>query len=159
MFGSLVAYVGSLFLVMSFASPYWIESYDESSSSFKKMGLWEYCFKDFLYPNYQFPKHFNGCHNIFSHVSYSLNGSLFIYECECELWIKPFLQDYYMIREYLLPGWLLTVQICITLAFVLTFLTLGLLALELVRWPLKTVLQYEWLMTRISFIALAVASR
>lgn len=64
-----------------------------------------------------------------------------------------------MIREYLLPGWLLTVQICITLAFILTFLTLGLLALELVRWPLKTVLQYEWLMTKISHIALAVASK
>ena len=64
-----------------------------------------------------------------------------------------------MIREYLLPGWLLTVQICITLAFVLTFLTLGLLALELIRWPLKTVLQYEWLMTKISHIALAVSSK
>lgn len=64
-----------------------------------------------------------------------------------------------MIREYLLPGWLLFVQICITLAFVLTFLTLGLLALELVRWPLKIVLQYEWLMTKISFIALTVASK
>lgn len=64
-----------------------------------------------------------------------------------------------MIREYLLPGWLLTVQICITLAFILTFLTLGVLALELIRWPLKTVLQYEWLMTRISFIALTVASK
>lgn len=64
-----------------------------------------------------------------------------------------------MIREYLLPGWLLTVQICITLGFILTFLTLGLLALELVRWPLKTVLQYEWLMTKISYIALAVASK
>ncbi|XP_055305562.1 uncharacterized protein LOC129570135 [Sitodiplosis mosellana] len=132
-FASIVAYVGSLFLVMSFCSPYWIESYDGSFSSFKKMGLWEYCFKDFYYPNYQFPKKFNGCHNIFSH-------------------------DYYMIREYLLPGWLLTVQICITLAFILTFLTLGLLALELIRWPLKTVLQYEWLMTKISHIASAVAS-
>lgn len=63
-----------------------------------------------------------------------------------------------MIREYLLPGWLLFVQICITFAFVLTFLTLGMLALELIRWPLKTVLQFEWLMTRISFIALAIAS-
>lgn len=64
-----------------------------------------------------------------------------------------------MIREYLLPGWLLFVQICITLAFILTFLTLGLLALVLVRWPLKLVLQYEWLMTKIAFIALSVASK
>lgn len=63
-----------------------------------------------------------------------------------------------MIREYLLPGWLLTVQVCITLAFILTFVTLGGLALVLIRWPLKIVLQYEWLMTKISFIALAIAS-
>lgn len=63
-----------------------------------------------------------------------------------------------MIREYLLPGWLLFVQICITLAFILTFLILGMLALELVRWPLKLVLQYEWLMTKIAWIALFVAS-
>lgn len=63
-----------------------------------------------------------------------------------------------MIREYLLPPWLLFVQICVTVGFILTFITLGILALELVRWPLKTVLQYEWLMTKISFIALAIAS-
>lgn len=63
-----------------------------------------------------------------------------------------------MIREYLLPGWLLTVQICITLAFILTFLSLGVLALEVIRWPLKTVLQYEWLMTKMCHIATAIAS-
>lgn len=63
-----------------------------------------------------------------------------------------------MIREYLLPGWLLAVQVCITLAFILTFVTLGGLALVLIRWPLKIVLQYEWLMTKISFISLAITS-
>ena len=68
--GALLSYIGGLFLLMSFASPYWIESYDESFSSFKNMGLWEYCFKDFSYPYYQFPRLFNGCHNIFSHVSF-----------------------------------------------------------------------------------------
>lgn len=63
-----------------------------------------------------------------------------------------------MIREYLLPGWLLTVQICITLAFVLTFVTLGMLALILMRWPLKIVLQYEWLLAKMTHIASAIAS-
>lgn len=67
--GALLSYIGGLFLLMSFCSPYWIESYDESFSSFKNMGLWEYCFKDFIYPYYQFPRLFNGCHNIFSHVN------------------------------------------------------------------------------------------
>lgn len=63
-----------------------------------------------------------------------------------------------MIREYLLPGWLLSVQVCITLSFILTFVTLGVLALELMRWPLKIVLQYEWLFTKISCITLGIAS-
>lgn len=68
MLGCLLAYAAGVVLMMSFCSPYWIESYEESFSNFKNMGLWEYCFKDFSYPYYQFPKTFNGCHNIFSHV-------------------------------------------------------------------------------------------
>lgn len=71
-FGSIVSYVGFIFLLMAFCSPYWIESYEESFSNFKNMGLWEYCFKEFYYPYYQFPRKFNGCHNIFSNVSDSL---------------------------------------------------------------------------------------
>lgn len=64
-----------------------------------------------------------------------------------------------MIREYLLPGWLLAVQVCLTVGFILTFLSLGVLALELVRWPLKTVLQYEWMMTRLCYFATMISSR
>lgn len=64
-----------------------------------------------------------------------------------------------MIREYLLPGWLLTVQICITLGFILTLFTLGVLALVSIRWPLKTVLQYEWMMTKMCYIATLIASK
>lgn len=64
-----------------------------------------------------------------------------------------------MIREYLVPGWLLTVQACLTLGFILTFVALGILALELVRWPLKIVLQYEYVMTKVAFYCLLVASK
>ncbi|CAO1402483.1 unnamed protein product [Diamesa hyperborea] len=128
--GAMLSYVGGLFLLMSFCSPYWIESYEESFSSFKNMGLWEYCFKDFSYPYYQFPRLFNGCHNIFSH-------------------------EYYVIREWLLPGWLMAVQTFITLAFIYTFVALGIMACEIVRYPLKFVLRYEWLLTTISFIGIA----
>lgn len=64
-----------------------------------------------------------------------------------------------MIREYLLPGWLLAVQVCITLGFILTFVSLVVLALELIRWPLKTVLQYEWMMTKMCHIATLIASK
>lgn len=80
--GAIIAYVGSILLLMSFCAPYWIESFDSSFSSFKNMGLWEYCFKDFYYPYYQFPRKFNGCHNIFSHVSRALPAS------RPDLWMK-----------------------------------------------------------------------
>lgn len=73
-FGGILTYVGAIFLLICFCAPYWIESYEESFSSFKHMGLWEYCFKDFQYPYYQFPKLFNGCHHIFSHVG----GGIFL---------------------------------------------------------------------------------
>lgn len=132
-FGSTITFLGSAILLMAFCSPYWIESYEESNSSFKNMGLWEYCFKDFRYPYYQFPKTFSGCHNIFSH-------------------------EYYVIREWLVPGWLMLVQAFVTMSFILIFNALGVLALEVTRWPLKIVLQYEWIMTRISFVCVAVSA-
>ncbi|XP_062716947.1 uncharacterized protein LOC109415335 [Aedes albopictus] len=131
--GAILSYIASIFLMMSFCSPYWIESYDESFSQFKNMGLWEYCFKDFSYPYYQFPKLFNGCHHIFS-------------------------EEYYVIREYLLPGWLMVVQAFVTLSFLCTFGSLVIMACELVRWPLKMVLRYEWMLTTISFVGIGSSS-
>lgn len=103
-YGGLMAYFAGLLLLISFAryifspqffqatgawmrasfvflfhSPYWIQSFDETFSSFKNMGLWEYCFDNFRYPYYQFDKLFSGCNWIFS-------------------------QELYVIREWLLPG-------------------------------------------------------
>ncbi|XP_063708527.1 uncharacterized protein LOC134837126 [Culicoides brevitarsis] len=131
--GAIFSYVGSIFLLIAFCVPYWIESYPESFSSFKHMGLWEYCFKDFQYPYYQFPKLFNGCHHIFSH-------------------------EYYVIREYLLPGWLMFVQGCVTIAFLCTFGSLAIMACEICRWPLKLVLRYEWLLTSLSLAGISFSS-
>lgn len=131
--GGVIAWVGCLFLMVCFCAPYWIESYEESFSSFKHMGLWEYCFKDFQYPYYQFPKLFNGCHHIFSH-------------------------EYYVIREYLLPGWLMFVQFCVTLPLLLTMGALAIIACEVCRWPLHLVLRYEWLFTTISCACVSISS-
>ena len=60
-------------------SPYWLVSWEDTYSPFKNMGLWEFCFSRFRYPNYQFDKLFDGCHYIFS-------------------------QEYYVIWEWILPG-------------------------------------------------------
>lgn len=76
--GGITTYIAGMMLLMSFASPYWIQSFQETMSKFKHMGLWEYCFEEFRFPNYQVPKLFNGCHYIFS-------------------------QEYNVMREWLLP--------------------------------------------------------
>jgi heme/copper-type cytochrome/quinol oxidase subunit 1 len=68
------------------------------------------------------------------------------------------LQEYYVIREYLLPGWLMAVQTFVTLAFIDTFVALGIMACEVCRYPLKFVLRYEWLLTTISFVAVTASA-
>lgn len=67
-------------------------------------------------------------------------------------------QEYYVIREYLVPGWLISVQFFVTVAFVLTMISMTVLSLVIVRWPLKAVLQYEWIFIRTAFICIAVSS-
>ncbi|XP_061712529.1 uncharacterized protein LOC133521533 [Cydia pomonella] len=131
--GATITYVAGLFLLFSFASPYWIESYPEMFDSFKRMGLWEYCFDRFRLPQYQLDKLFMGCHYIFS-------------------------QEYYVIREYLLPSWLMAVQAFVTLALIFSLSAQVLLACVIVRWPLRTVLQYEWIFVSVSFLFVAVSS-
>lgn len=133
LFGASITYLAGLFLLLSFAGPYWIESYSEMFSPFKHMGLWEYCFDKFRYPSYQFDKLFTGCHSIFS-------------------------QEYYVIREWLLPGWLMAVQAFVTLALMQTLAAQIILACVIVRWPLRTMLRYEWIFVSTAFIMVAISS-
>ncbi|XP_018320525.1 uncharacterized protein LOC108733732 [Agrilus planipennis] len=131
--GALLTYIAGLLLLIAFCSPYWVQSFHDTYSSFKHMGLWEYCFDSFRYPYYQFDHLFNGCHHIFS-------------------------QEYYVIREWLLPPWLMFVQAFVTIGFLLSFGSQILMALQLCRWPLEFVLQYEWILTAIDFICTAITS-
>ncbi|KAK3913921.1 ATPase 7, plasma membrane-type [Frankliniella fusca] len=132
-YGGVLSYCAGIFLIMAFCGPYWIQSYKETFSPFKHMGLWEYCFENYRYPYYQSDHLFHGCHHIFS-------------------------QEYYVIREWLIPGWLMVVQTFVTLALLLSFTAQILAALTLIRWPLKFVLRYEWLLTGLCFIFNASAS-
>lgn len=63
-----------------------------------------------------------------------------------------------MIREYLLPGWMISVQFFVTIAFVLTMISMVILSLVIMRLPLKAVLQYEWIFIKTAFICIAVSS-
>lgn len=115
-------------------SPYWVQSFQETFSSFKHMGLWEYCFEDFHYPYFQYDRPFDGCHHVFSH-------------------------EYYVIREWLLPPWLMAVQAFVTMAFLLSFSAQVIMAMQLCRWPLEFVLQYEWILSSIDFVCTTTTSK
>lgn len=80
-YGGLLTFIGGVILLIAFASPYWLASYEDTrtETAFNNMGLWEYCFEDYRHPNYQFDKLFTGCHYVYS-------------------------KEYHIIREWLLPG-------------------------------------------------------
>lgn len=53
-------------MVLAFASPYWVESFDKFQGRFTKIGLWEVCFNDYtFYKDYK-GKRYLGCWYIFS---------------------------------------------------------------------------------------------
>lgn len=113
---SSLAFLSGLIILISFSSPYWLESYPETFQSFVRMGLWEFCFDDYRHPRYQRDHKFTGCHYLF--------GETFL-----------------LIREWLQPAWLMFVQAMMTLAFMCSLLSLIALAIILMRYFLK----YEWL--------------
>lgn len=98
------------------------------------MGIWQYCFDEFRYPLFQFDKLFNGCHHVFS-------------------------KEYHAIREWLLPGWLLAVQAFMTMSFLLSFGAQAIMALQVVRFPLRLVLRYEWIISSINFGMITTTSK
>lgn len=49
-------------------------------------------------------------------------------------------------------GWLMVVQAFVTLGLILSFTAQIIIALELVRWPLRFVLKYEYLLSGIAFV-------
>ena len=78
-YGSIISFISGILLLMSFASPYWLQSWGGTESPFENMGLWEFCFHNFRHPDYQYDELFNGCHWIWGN-------------------------EYRYIREKLLPG-------------------------------------------------------
>ena len=58
------------------------------------MGIWEFCFYKFRHPDYQFDHLFHGCHPLYG-------------------------EEFRLIREKLLPGWLMVVQLFITISLIL----------------------------------------
>ncbi|OXA57364.1 uncharacterized protein LOC110846463 [Folsomia candida] len=132
-YGGALTFLAGVVLLTAFASPYWLVSWEYTFSPFKKMGLWEFCFDGYRHPNYQFDYLFNGCHWVFSY-------------------------EFLIIREWLLPGWLMAVQAFMTLALIVSLGTQLILALLVTRWPLQIVLDYEWILTMGSCIGNAICA-
>ncbi|XP_035890862.1 uncharacterized protein LOC118502605 [Anopheles stephensi] len=84
-----------LFILIAFCSPYWLQTDGElKHPKFTNLGLWELCLKNFqdIHRWYDYP--FNGC-----------------------MWI--FEEEYYIIHDYILPGFFIAVQFFFTLCFTL----------------------------------------
>ncbi|XP_042856024.1 uncharacterized protein LOC122242724 isoform X1 [Penaeus japonicus] len=129
----IIAFVATIFFVISFTSPYWLQSYAYTYSDFNNMGLWEFCFNGFRYPKYQFDYKFTGCNYIFS-------------------------EEYRIIWSWMLPAWLMTVQTFMTIALLASMTTLVTVSLVLVRWPLQFVMRYEWHLTGFAFCCQAATT-
>jgi len=116
---SIVAFVSLALFMGSFASPYWLVSYEYTYSEFKNNGLWEFCFDGYRYPKYQFDHKFVGCNYIFS-------------------------TEYRIIWEWILPVWFMATQLFMTLALVGLLVTMLTSSLLVTRWPLQWVMRHEW---------------
>lgn len=123
LFGFILAFCSSLMLLISFCSPFWLESYPETYNNFVRLGLWEVCFDQFRFPKYQFDRRFHGCHHVYS-------------------------EEYRVIQEWLLPGWYLFVQAMVAIAFLFSLLALCAASIALMRFFLR----YEWHIIGSSFI-------
>lgn len=100
-----LAFVSYLLLIVSFGSPYWLASYSFTNSAFKRLGLWDFCFQDYVHPTYQYDIKFTGCHWIYSTL-------------------------YTPLRDWLQPGWFIFVQATVTLSLCIS--TLGLVAVSII---------------------------
>uniref|UniRef100_A0A1A9V241 Uncharacterized protein n=1 Tax=Glossina austeni TaxID=7395 RepID=A0A1A9V241_GLOAU len=91
----------SLFLV-AFATPYWLVTDGRlKNPRFTNLGLWEVCFRSFQDIHRFFDTEFKGC-----------------------MWV--FEEEYYIIHDFLLPGFYIAVQLFATLCFVTCLIALPL---------------------------------
>ena len=58
-------------LCISFASPYWVETYPMSFNHFRNIGLWEVCFDHYMHHRDQSQQIYSGCWWVFEHAMYN----------------------------------------------------------------------------------------
>jgi hypothetical protein len=60
-YGSILMYTCGLFTLISFASPYWSQSYPSTGNEFKNIGLWEACLYRYRHWKDDNQKPYTGC--------------------------------------------------------------------------------------------------
>ncbi|XP_030377197.1 uncharacterized protein LOC115626081 [Scaptodrosophila lebanonensis] len=89
-----------LLFVIAFATPYWLVTDGRiQNPRFTNLGLWEVCFNNFQDIHRFYDTRFNGC-----------------------MWV--FEEEYYIIHDFLLPGFYIAVQLFATLCFVMCLIAL-----------------------------------
>lgn len=96
--GTVLALLATLFHILGFSTPHWLESFKQANSRFDRIGLWTACFHNFGYDRDQLGKLYDGCHWIYSY-------------------------EYKPIFDWLNPRWLLAVQIMLTLGLIMNVIT------------------------------------
>ena len=76
--------LGFLFVVVSFATPYWWISFNPKNT-FIRAGMWEFCWNGYIYPRDYFRKVYEGCWYV---------------------WGK----QHYWLRELIMPPWFIACQ-------------------------------------------------
>jgi len=125
--GVCAGFASGVLLLIAFCSPYWLQSWEDTHSPFLNMGLWEFCFYRFRYPKFQFDRMFTGCAAVW--------GS-----------------EYRLIREWMLPWWMLLTQLLATLSFIISFISQVFDACLLLRWPLERILRFEYQVVYTTFV-------
>ncbi|KAL5015464.1 hypothetical protein ScPMuIL_009734 [Solemya velum] len=95
-------------MLLAFASPYWVESFEKADNRFIKCGLWEFCFNDYTFYKDYNGKRFRGCWYIFS-------------------------DQYRPIWEWLSPPWFISVQVMISISLMFQGILMIFLILLILR--------------------------
>ncbi|XP_064652425.1 uncharacterized protein LOC135503067 [Lineus longissimus] len=106
--GFVCGFIALVFTVISFSSPYWLQSYPSVHSEFVRLGLWEICFDGYVHPLDSNSKAYQGCWWVFS-------------------------SEFNPIWQWLTPDWFISVQVLITLAFLLQMVNIGIASMNLLK--------------------------
>merc|ERR1712127_738483 len=118
-YACIAGFAGGLLWLISFSSPYWLASWADTQSPFTNMGLWEFCFDHFRNPKFQFDRVFSGCAMTWG-------------------------DEYRLVREWLMPWWLILCQLAAGIAFIVSFTSQIIDTCLLLRLPMEQILRFEY---------------